>query len=144
MKKILIIHGPNLNALGSREPGVYGTVTLAELDTRLHEFAATRGALLDCFQSNWEGAIIDRLYDAKVDGSQAIVINPGGLTHTSVALRDALSAVALPFIEVHLSNIHARETFRHLSYISAIANGVIAGLGTRGYEMALEYFLHKA
>lgn len=144
MKKILVIHGPNLNALGTREPAVYGTLTLAELDLRLRGLCAHRGATVDCFQSNWEGAIIDRLYDAKVDGTQAIVINPGGLTHTSVALRDALAAVALPFIEVHLSNIHAREPFRHHSFLSAIALGVIAGLGPRGYEMALDHFLHKA
>lgn len=144
MKKILVIHGPNLNALGTREPGVYGTHTLADIDGRLRELANLHSVALDSFQSNWEGAIIDRLYDAKVDGTQAIIINPGGLTHTSVCLRDALSAVSLPFIEVHLSNIHARESFRHHSFLSAIAVGVIAGLGARGYEMALDYFLHKA
>ncbi|MDA8415682.1 MAG: type II 3-dehydroquinate dehydratase [Betaproteobacteria bacterium] len=144
MKKILVIHGPNLNALGTREPDVYGSLTLSDMNNRLYELANLHGANLDCFQSNWEGAIIDRIYDAKVDGTQAIIINPGGLTHTSICLRDALSAVALPFIEVHLSNIHSRESFRHHSFLSAIAIGVIAGLGTRGYEMALEHFLHKA
>lgn len=144
MKKILVIHGPNLNALGTREPGVYGTHTLADIDGRLRELANLHSVALDSFQSNWEGAIIDRLYDAKVDGTQAIIINPGGLTHTSVCLRDTLSAVSLPFIEVHLSNIHARESFRHHSFLSAIAVGVIAGLGARGYEMALDHFLHKA
>ena len=99
---------------------------------------------MDCFQSNWEGALIDRIHDARVDGTQAILINPGGLTHTSVALRDALAAVDLPFIEVHLSNIHTREPFRHHSYLSANAVGVICGLGIRGYELALDYFMNKA
>ncbi|MBW8065865.1 type II 3-dehydroquinate dehydratase [Ferrovum sp.] len=144
MKKILVVHGPNLNALGTREPAVYGSLTLADLDTRLRTLGTARGVSVDCFQSNWEGALIDRIHDARVDGTQAILINPGGLTHTSVALRDALAAVDLPFIEVHLSNIHAREPFRHHSYLSANAVGVICGLGIRGYELALDYFMNKA
>ncbi|EQD41762.1 type II 3-dehydroquinate dehydratase [Ferrovum myxofaciens] len=144
MKKILVVHGPNLNALGTREPTVYGNSTLADLDARLRTLGTARGISVDCFQSNWEGALIDRIHDARVDGTQAILINPGGLTHTSVALRDALTAVDLPFIEVHLSNIHAREPFRHHSYLSAIAVGVICGLGIRGYELALDYFMNKA
>ncbi|WP_297454003.1 type II 3-dehydroquinate dehydratase [Ferrovum sp.] len=144
MKKILVVHGPNLNALGTREPAVYGSLTLADLDTRLRTLGTARGVSVDCFQSNWEGALIDRIHDARVDGTQAILINPGGLTHTSVALRDALAAVDLPFIEVHLSNIHAREPFRHHSYLSANAVGVVCGLGIRGYELALDYFMNKA
>ncbi|NDU85059.1 MAG: type II 3-dehydroquinate dehydratase [Ferrovum sp.] len=144
MKKILVIHGPNLNALGTREPAVYGNLTLADVDARLRTLGASRGIEVDCFQSNWEGALIDRIHDARVDGTQAILINPGGLTHTSVSLRDALASVALPFIEVHLSNIHARESFRHHSFLSAIAVGVIAGLGARGYELAFDYFSQKA
>ncbi|MBW8072437.1 MAG: type II 3-dehydroquinate dehydratase [Ferrovum sp.] len=144
MKKILVVHGPNLNALGTREPAVYGSLTLADLDARLRTLGSARGISVDCFQSNWEGALIDRIHDARVDGTQAILINPGGLTHTSVSLRDALTAVDLPFIEVHLSNIHARESFRHHSYLSAIAVGVICGLGIRGYELALDYFMNKA
>ncbi|WP_297449199.1 type II 3-dehydroquinate dehydratase [Ferrovum sp.] len=144
MKKILVVHGPNLNALGTREPAVYGSLTLADLDARLRTLGSARGISVDCFQSNWEGALIDRIHDARVDGTQAILINPGGLTHTSVSLRDALTAVDLPFIEVHLSNIHAREPFRHHSYLSAIAVGVICGLGIRGYELALDYFMNKA
>ena len=144
MKKILVVHGPNLNALGTREPAVYGSLTLADLDARLRALGTARGISVDCFQSNWEGALIDRIHDARVDGTQAILINPGGLTHTSVSLRDALTAVDLPFIEVHLSNIHAREPFRHHSYLSANAVGVICGLGIRGYELALDYFMNKA
>ena len=134
--KILVLHGPNLNLLGEREPDVYGRTTLAEIDRRLSEQAATQGATVDSFQSNHEGALIDRIHAARTT-HQGILINPGGLTHTSVSLRDALIASGLPIIEVHLSNIHARESFRHTSYISAIAIGQVVGLGPLGYELAL-------
>ncbi len=136
MKKVLVLHGPNLNLLGSREPMVYGSVTLSEIDARLQKIAGERHLKLETFQSNAEGALIDRIHAAK-DKVAFIIINPGGLTHTSVALRDALAGVAIPFIEVHLSNVYAREPFRHHSYLSGIAIGVISGLGARGYEYAL-------
>ena len=144
MKTVLVLHGPNLNLLGTREPAVYGHDTLADVDARLRIKADAAGARLDTFQSNFEGALIDRIHAARADGTQFIVINPAGLTHTSVALRDALAAVAIPFIEVHLSNIYAREPFRHHSYLSAIAVGVIGGLGPAGYEFALQYALARA
>jgi len=137
---LLVLHGPNLNLLGQREPEVYGHDTLADIDARLRGLAEKSGASLESFQSNHEGALIDRIHAARgvADG---IVINPGGLTHTSVALRDALAAVEIPVIEVHLSNVHAREPFRHTSYVSGIARGVICGLGALGYELALRAFL---
>jgi 3-dehydroquinate dehydratase-2 len=138
---ILVLHGPNLNLLGSREPEVYGHVTLAQIDAELSELAAKGGAMLHALQSNHEGALIDRLHQARGDGTEFVIINPGGLTHTSVALRDALAAVALPFIEVHLSNVHRREAFRHHSYLSGIALGVICGLGPNGYKLALQHAL---
>ena len=141
MHKILVLHGPNLNLLGSREPAIYGQLSLADIDARLTVLAQRKAGVVHAFQSNWEGALIDRIHEARSDGTEAIVINPGGLTHTSVSLRDALVAVELPFIEVHLSNVHARESFRHRSYLSACAVGVIAGLGVRGYELALDYLL---
>jgi 3-dehydroquinate dehydratase-2 len=140
---ILVLHGPNLNLLGTREPGVYGSVTLAQIDAELSKIAAEAGQALATFQSNHEGALIDRVHAARSDGTQAIVINPGGFTHTSVALRDALAAVALPFVEVHLSNIHRREPFRHHSYFSDLAEGVICGLGAAGYRLALQYVLSR-
>ena len=139
----LILHGPNLNLLGSREPAVYGYTTLDEIDADLHKMAADAGAKLHTLQSNHEGTLIDRIHAARDDGTEFIVINPGGLTHTSVALRDALSAVALPFIEVHLSNVHAREPFRHHSYLSPVALGVICGLGPDGYRLALQHGLNR-
>ncbi len=138
---LLVIHGPNLNLLGTREPAVYGVTTMAQIDADLVQIAADAGETLVCFQSNHEGALIDRIQAARVDGTSFIIINPAGLTHTSVALRDALAGVALPFIEVHLSNIHQRESFRQHSYISAIALGVICGLGASGYRLALTYAL---
>ncbi len=141
MHNILVLHGPNLNLLGSREPAIYGTVSLADIDARLTALAHNKGGVVHSFQSNWEGALIDRIHEARGDGTEALLINPGGLTHTSVSLRDALVAVGLPFIEVHLSNVHARESFRHQSYLSACAIGVITGLGARGYELALDYLL---
>ena len=138
---ILVLHGPNLNLLGVREPGVYGPTTLSQIDAELTRIAADAGAKLQSFQSNHEGALIDRIHASRGDGTGHIIINPGGLTHTSVALRDALSAVALPFIEVHLSNVHARESFRHHSFLSSLALGVICGLGPNGYRLALQHLL---
>lgn len=137
MSKMLVLNGPNLNLLGRREPGVYGTTTLQELENNLSANAPS-GVTLEFFQSNHEGQMIDRIHrvtDEPVDG---IVINPGAWTHTSVAIRDALSAVAVPFVEVHISNVHAREAFRHHSYLSDIALAVIAGCGMQGYTFALE------
>ena len=140
-KNILLINGPNLNLLGTREPAVYGSETLDDIERAAQTQAAAAGVRLNSFQSNHEGALIDRIHLARNDGVDAIVINPGGLTHTSVALRDALSAVAIPFIEVHISNVHRRETFRQHSYLSEIAVGVICGLGTEGYRAAICYFI---
>ncbi|WP_434063872.1 type II 3-dehydroquinate dehydratase [Roseateles subflavus] len=139
--QILVIHGPNLNLLGTREPGVYGATTLAQIDADLQQFAANAGATLESFQSNHEGALVDRIQAAGRDGTRFIIINPAAYTHTSVAIRDALAAVALPFVEVHLSNIHKRETFRHHSYVSELAVGVICGLGPLGYRYALMHAL---
>lgn len=141
--QILVIHGPNLNLLGIREPGVYGSRTLAQIDADLQEMAAKAGAKLESFQSNHEGALVDRIQAAGRDGSRFIIINPAAYTHTSVAMRDALAAVGLPFVEVHLSNIHKREAFRHHSYFSALAEGVICGLGAQGYTLALQYALGR-
>jgi 3-dehydroquinate dehydratase-2 len=142
-KNILLLNGPNLNLLGSREPEVYGSSTLADVERAALEQASQAGAKLTAFQSNHEGALIDRIQAAKKDGIDAIVINPGGLTHSSVSLRDALAAVAIPFIEVHVSNIHQRESFRHHSYLSGIAAGVICGLGIDGYTAAIAFTLKK-
>ena len=140
---ILVIHGPNLNLLGMREPEVYGSLTLNDINQQLIAQAENASISLDAFQSNWEGAIVDRIHQAPADGVQFIIINPAALTHTSVALRDALLGVAIPFIEVHLSNVHAREAFRHHSYLSDKAVGVICGLGAQGYSAALNYALTK-
>lgn len=141
--QILVLHGPNLNLLGTREPGVYGTTTLAQIDADLTQKAADAGATLQTFQSNHEGALIDRVQATRSDGTQFIIINPAALTHTSVGLRDALAALALPFIEVHLSNIHRREPFRQHSYFSDLAVGVICGLGADGYRLALDHALTR-
>ncbi|MDE2402498.1 MAG: type II 3-dehydroquinate dehydratase [Burkholderiales bacterium] len=141
--QILVLHGPNLNLLGTREPQVYGATTLEQINTRLSQHAAAHGASLSAFQSNHEGALIDRVHAARTDGTQFILINPGAFTHTSVALRDALAGVALPFIEIHLSNVHRRESFRHHSYFSDIAEGVIVGLGAQGYQLALDAALQR-
>ena len=138
-KKLLLINGPNLNLLGTREPEIYGATTLADVEKLALAAANDAGAAVICFQSNHEGALIDRIHAARTEGVDAIVINPGGLTHTSVALRDALAGVALPFIEVHISNVHQREAFRHHSYLSAIARGVICGLGVEGYRVAIDF-----
>jgi len=140
-KKLLLLNGPNLNLLGTREPAVYGAATLADIESAATAQAEAAGGSLSCFQSNHEGALIDRIHAARNEGVEAIVINPGGLTHTSVALRDALSAVAIPFIEVHISNIYQREEFRHHSYLSAIARGTISGLGVDGYRFAIDFAL---
>ena len=141
--RILVIHGPNLNLLGTREPEHYGSVTLADINVALARMAGNAGVDLEAFQSNHEGALIERIHAARDQGVRAIIINPAAYTHTSVALRDALAAVAIPFIEVHLSNVHARESFRHHSYFSDLAVGVICGLGHQGYLSALEYLLNK-
>lgn len=138
--KILVIQGPNLNLLGQREPEVYGRLSLSDVCQLIDTEAARLGAVCTHFQSNHEGALIDRVQEALTDGTQAIVINPGAYTHTSIALRDALLGVALPFIEVHLSNVHQREAFRHHSYFSDVAKAVIAGLGAEGYLAAIRYF----
>ena len=135
---ILVIQGPNLNLLGTREPDVYGKTTLEDIHQRLGELAKAQSVDLDTFQSNHEGELIDRIQKAKQDGVDFIIINPGAFTHTSVALRDVLAGVAIPFTEVHLSNIHQREEFRKHSYLSDIATGVICGLGAIGYELALQ------
>lgn len=139
MKNILVLHGPNLNLLGTREPEVYGRVTLDEINTKLSALAETKGIKLAHFQSNAEGALVERVQLARTDGTDFIIINPAAFTHTSVAIRDALAAVAIPFVEVHLSNVHAREAFRKESYFSDIAVGVISGLGATGYELALQF-----
>ncbi|MGI9328895.1 MAG: type II 3-dehydroquinate dehydratase [Pseudomonadales bacterium] len=141
MAKFLVLHGPNLNLLGSREPEVYGTDTLADIDQTLIKECAAQGHQLSCQQSNSEAQLIEWIHAAKLDGIAAIVINPGAFTHTSIALRDALLGVAIPFIEVHLSNVHAREEFRQHSYLSDIAVGVISGLGAPGYGYALARFM---
>lgn len=138
MPKILVLHGPNLNLLGQRETHHYGHDTLQAIDDRLVELGRAAGASVVTFQSNAEGPLIDRVHAAKSDETAFIIINPAAFTHTSVALRDALAGVAIPFIEVHLSNVHAREPFRQHSYFSDIAVGVIAGLGAYGYELALQ------
>jgi len=141
--QILVVHGPNLNLLGSREPEVYGSLTLTQIDADLAKIGAEAGFSVESFQSNHEGALIDRIQAAGRDGTRFIIINPAAYTHTSVALRDALAAVALPFVEVHLSNIHKREAFRHHSYVSALAEGVVCGLGAAGYEYALRFAMRR-
>ena len=143
MNKILILNGPNLNLLGTREPQVYGHTTLADVEAQMAKLATERGVDAECFQSNHEGALIDRIHAARTHGVGYIMINPGGLTHTSVALRDALAGVAIPFIEVHISNVHKREEFRHHSYLSGIAEAVLCGFGTSGYSMALNYICDR-
>lgn len=139
--RILVLNGPNLSLLGAREPGIYGTRTLAEIERDLSDVAQRHRAEVAFFQSNHEGALIDRVHAARTEGVDFIVINAGAFTHTSIALRDALAAVAIPFIEVHLSNVHAREAFRHRSYLADLAVGSVAGLGWAGYRFALEFAL---
>ena len=143
-KKILVLHGPNLNLLGVREPDIYGRETLADINRRLVAQGKAAGADVACFQSNHEGLLIDRVQLARKQGIASIIINPAGFTHTSVALRDALAGVGIPFVEVHLSNIHAREPFRRHSYFSDLAVATICGLGSRGYGLALQFVLSKS
>jgi 3-dehydroquinate dehydratase-2 len=138
MAHILLLNGPNLNLLGTREPGVYGSATLEQIAAKLSQQAVAAGHSLTAFQSNVEGELINRIHSAPADKVAFVIFNPGGFTHTSVALRDALLGVKVPFIEVHLSNVHARESFRHHSYFSDIAVGTITGLGPQGYELALQ------
>ena len=137
MARILVVNGPNLNLLGQREPGIYGDSTLADVDAALAAKGRSLGHEVDCFQSNAEHELIERLHQARIEQVAFAIINPGAFTHTSVALRDAFLAVAIPFIEVHVSNVHAREAFRQRSYLSDVAVGVISGLGVQGYELAL-------
>ena len=141
MKKILVIHGPNLNLLGQREPDIYGKTSIESINAALTKLAKANKVSLEIFQSNHEGAMIDKIHETgfSFDG---IVINAGGYTHTSIALADALSAVTTPAVEVHISNIHARESFRHHSYLTSRCKGMICGLGLKGYEMAIRYFIY--
>jgi 3-dehydroquinate dehydratase-2 len=143
MANLLLIHGPNLNLLGTREPDHYGATTLAEIDQTLTEMAKKAGHELRCIQSNAEHTLVDAVHQAKTDNVQHIIINPAAFTHTSVALRDAMAAVDIPFIEIHLSNVHARESFRQHSYFSDLASGVISGHGAFGYNLALQAVLEK-
>jgi 3-dehydroquinate dehydratase-2 len=143
LKKILLINGPNLNLLGQREPDKYGNHTLKEIEANLTAYVRSQGAELTCFQSNHEGAIVDRIQAAQSEGINAVIINPGAYTHTSVAIRDAFLSVSIPFVEVHLSNIFKRESFRHHSYLSDIAQGCFIGLGADGYFFAAQFLLKK-
>lgn len=140
---VLVINGPNLNTLGTREPEIYGSTTLADIEQGLRAQAAAAGLTLDTFQSNHEGEIVDRLHAARTDGTRFVIINPGAFTHTSVAIRDAFAAVAIPFAEVHISNVHAREEFRRHSYLSDLAVGVLTGFGAQGYAMALDFVVTR-
>jgi len=142
-KKILLINGPNLNLLGTREPQIYGATTLFQIEEAMSERACGLGIEISHFQSNHEGAIVDRIHDARSEAVDGIIINPGAFTHTSVSIRDALSGVDIPFVELHISNVHAREPFRHHSYLSDKAQAVIAGLGVYGYVAALEWWAWK-
>ena len=143
MAGIVVLHGPNLNLLGEREPGVYGSDTLAAIDARLQQRAAQAGVALRCLQSNSEAQLIDAVHTARERGADFVIINPAAYTHTSIALRDALAATQLPFIEIHLSNVYAREAFRQRSYFSDLAVGVICGLGAQGYDFALQFALQR-
>ncbi|WP_304641175.1 type II 3-dehydroquinate dehydratase [Pseudomonas sp.] len=143
MASILVLHGPNLNLLGTREPGVYGAITLEQINQRLRELASAQGHHLLNLQSNAEHELIERIHGARDEDIDYIIINPAAFTHTSVAIRDALLAVSIPFIEVHLSNVYKREPFRHHSYFSDVAEGVICGLGAQGYELALQAAVHR-
>ena len=141
--RILVLHGPNLNLLGRREPTVYGSATLADIHAAMESRARARGVQIESFQSNSEGELIDRIQSAATEGIEFIIINPGAYSHTSIAIPDALRGVAIPYIEVHISNIHAREAFRHHSHFSASAVGVICGLGVQSYELALDAALAR-
>lgn len=140
---VLVINGPNLNSLGTREPEIYGSTTLADIEAGLRAQAVAAGLTLDAFQSNHEGAIVDRLHAARSEGTRFVIINPGAFTHTSVAIRDAFAAVAIPFCEVHISNVHAREEFRRHSFLSDLAVGVLTGFGPFGYTMAMSYVIDR-
>lgn len=140
---ILVLHGPNLNLLGTREPAIYGRDTLADVNARLVAQGKAAGVRVLTFQSNHEGAVVDRIHAARAEGVAFVIINPAALTHTSVAVRDALAGVDIPYVEVHLTNVHAREPFRHHSYFSDKAVGTIVGLGARGYEFALDFALAR-
>ncbi|WP_181872835.1 type II 3-dehydroquinate dehydratase [Billgrantia montanilacus] len=144
MNKVLVLHGPNLNLLGTRQPEIYGSETLNDINNALYEKAAMNGWDVTCRQSNHEGELIDAIHAARVDGTAAIIINPAAYTHTSVAILDALNAFDGMVIEVHLSNVHKRESFRHHSYVSLRADGVIAGLGSQGYQAALDALIRGA
>jgi 3-dehydroquinate dehydratase-2 len=141
--KILLINGPNLNLLGTREPAKYGHTTLPEVEAMVREAGTALGVEVACFQSNHEGAIVDRIHAARTEGVAGVVINPGAYTHTSVAIRDAFAGTAIPFAEIHVSNVHAREPFRHHSYLSEIAAGVVVGFGVEGYLLALRGLVKK-
>ena len=143
MAGIVVLHGPNLNLLGEREPEIYGSDTLAAIDARLQHRAAQAGVALRCLQSNSEAQLIDAVHAARERGADFVIINPAAYTHTSIALRDALAATQLPFIEIHLSNVYAREAFRQRSYFSDLAVGVICGLGAQGYDFALQFALQR-
>jgi len=143
-QRLLVLNGPNLNLLGLREPHLYGHTTLEQIETHLASVASSLGATLAAYQSNHEGELVDRIHAARTDGTDCIVINAGAYTHTSVAIRDALAAVKVPFIEVHLSNVYKRETFRHHSYLSDLAVGVIVGLGPYGYEAAVRFAVQSS
>lgn len=143
MKKILVLHGPNLNLLGTREPLIYGATTLSQINTDLTKEAQKAGIELSYLQSNSEGDLIQAIHQAKADNTAYIIFNPAAYTHTSIALRDALTAVAIPFVEVHLSNIYSREPFRHHSYFSDIASGTISGFGAQGYLLALQAIIKE-
>lgn len=140
---VLVINGPNLNTLGTREPEIYGTTTLADIETAAVAQAEVAGLTAACFQSNHEGEIVDRLHAARDEGVRFVIINPGAFTHTSVAIRDAFAAVAIPFAEVHISNVHAREEFRKHSFLSDLAIGVITGFGAQGYALAMDYVIRR-
>jgi 3-dehydroquinate dehydratase II len=141
--RVLVLHGPNLNLLGRREPEIYGTTTLADIHVTMEARARARGVQIESYQSNSEGELIDRIQAAAIEGIEFIIINPGAYSHTSIAIPDALRGVAIPYIEVHISNIHAREAFRHHSHFSASAIGVICGLGVQGYDLALDAALDR-
>ena len=143
MKNILVVHGPNLNLLGTREPDIYGAQTLADINAHLQSIASEVGVKLTAFQSNHEGEIVEAIHQARTQ-YDAIIINPAAFTHTSVAIRDAVAGVDIPFVEVHLSNVHQREAFRHHSYFSDLAVGVVCGLGAYGYEAALRFLVQKS
>ena len=142
-KSVLVLNGPNLNLLGTREPGIYGRETLSMIERRLVATGKARGIKVECFQTNHEGAIVDRVQQARTDGTGFILLNPAAFTYSSIALRDALTAVQIPFIEVHLSNIHAREPWRAHSHFTAVAVGSVLGLGARGYDLALDYAIAR-